>query len=353
MVRNDAQTNVSIESDDTMRQRRPGVFVMIAGHAIVLHGDCVSDGHALPAPCVGVTMVARAVSTPPPQAGTEQRSVGATTYAEMTQSTGGVPTTHACVLQLRCSVVLRQPRPQNCGCTSMTRVRRSVPPPHGTEQPDQSDHGPSVQLTEHCVTHTSVSLSMVGHGVPLPSAGRTTKRERLFWPLPHVRGSLGGTHAVSGVVVEHVDHWPNGVSSQLTSGMHVRLQFWSSRKLEHAAPPAVGDVTMARVRVCEPVVVYGSVAPTAGHVAEQVLNALHSPTTQFCGHGVVLQVAVSVRVGHAAPPFFGKRVTVRVRVKLPFGVSPGPIVPPVAAHDSEQVDHDDHSLTPHGIGKPQ
>jgi hypothetical protein len=71
------------------------------------------------------------------------------------------------------------------------------------------------------------------------------------------------------------------------------------------------------------------------------------------GHGVVLHIAVSERLGHSVPPFRWNRVTVRVRVDVPFGVSPGPIVPPLEAHDSEHSENVDHSLTVHGTGKPQ
>ena len=94
-------------------------------------------------------------------------------------------------------------------------------------------------------------------------------------------------------------------------------------------------------------------APTAGHGAEQLLKALHSLTTQSCGHGVVLQAPVSESAGHAAPPFFGKRVTVRARECWPLGVWPGPTEPPAARHDCEQVDQLLHSLTWHAIGKLQ
>ena len=136
----------------------------------------------------------------------------------------------------------------------MARVRRSLPPPHGSEQGDQAAHAPSVQLTEHWTTQASVSASVVGQAAPLPSGSRKTMRVRVVAPLPHVRGSLGGRHAASGVLALHADQAEKGETTQSTSGMQVRMQLWSSRRPAHGAPPTVGCVTTTRVRVCEPVV---------------------------------------------------------------------------------------------------
>ena len=71
----------------------------------------------------------------------------------------------------------------------------------------------------------------------------------------------------------------------------------------HATPPFDGDVTMERVRVWVPL----------PQVSEHVPNALQADTTQSTGHGE-LHAWVSVRAGHATPPFDAGVTTERLRV---------------------------------------
>ena len=98
----------------------------------------------------------------------------------------------------------------------------------------------------------------------------------------------------------------------------------------HAAPPlALGTVTL-RVRVWVP----------PPHSVEQDPQSVHEPTWQSTGHACVLQFWDSVNVGHAAPPFKGCVVTVRVRDCVP---------PPQSL---SHVLHEDHDDTLQSTGQP-
>jgi len=119
-----------------------------------------------------------------------------------------------------------------------------------------------------------------------------------------------------------VDHVPHVETSQLI-GHAWELHACVSAKAGQIEPPYAGDVTTARRRVVEP----------PPHVAEQVDQLDHAPTSQLIGHAAVLQPCTIVNDGHGVfSGSVGCCVTVRVAVWLP---------PPHLAEHSENCDHAD------------
>ena len=76
---------------------------------------------------------------------------------------------------------------------------------------------------------------------------------------------------------------------------------WSSAA--QPVPPCCGATATSRVRVRVP----------PPHGCEHALNSAQSPTTQWMGHSLVLQLCCSPSAGHATPPNTAGAATSRVR----------------------------------------
>jgi hypothetical protein len=145
-------------------------------------------------------------------------------------------------------------------------MRVFVPPPHGSEQVEKALQSPTTQSTGFGV----------GSGV-----GR-------------------GVGAAVGAGVGHA------------STSHA---FSSCRIAGHASPPSLCNWVISRERAVTP----------GPHVALHAVQSVQAASSQSTGQGAVAQSAVSVVLGHSAPPCSGS-VTVRIRDRVP---------PPQVAEHSE------------------
>lgn len=167
-----------------------------------------------------------------------------------------------------------------------------------------SDHSDMRQSTGHAgSTHDSSSTARDGHGVPPPSASRSTVSERDRFPVPH-----SPVHAV---------HAPS-VTSQSTTQTCV-LQLTVSCNIGHTEPPCWGCVVTTRCLSCVP--------PPQG--AEQLLHWLQGVTEQSTGHGCSLHTSLRNNGGQGVPLPEAATVTLRTYNRCP--------PPHVAVHSSASL----------------
>ena len=145
--------------------------------------ESASAGQALPL-CFGCTRMLRVrVSKPPPQV-----AVHADTrdQPDTTQSMGQGRVAHGIVLVRALSEGQALPPPEAWRSTARTHV--CFPPPHVRSQaPLEQSQSPSWQScgAQGAVLHCCVRYILLGHAMPPPDAGRSTRRAHSCTPPPH------------------------------------------------------------------------------------------------------------------------------------------------------------------------
>ena len=200
---------------------------------------------------------------------------------------------HACALHDRESTPVPQGLPPPAACTSTPRWRHCIPEPQLWLHVCQDPHAALTQSTGQAC-RLQFRILLAGHAVPLCAAATITVTCACCVPAPQL--------------LEQAPHAPY-VWTQCTGHMWV-LHFTCSLVVGQSGAPNLDSVTMGRVRVVMPPLV------PSPHGSEHGVHALHSPTTQCCGHSTLAQLRDETSEPQPTPPNSADRVSERDRISV-------------------------------------